>query len=369
MPVLLAPLGLAALLAAVVPLLIHLARRTEERPVAFAALRWLRAAPRPRHRPRFDERWLLALRLLLIGLLAVWLAAPALPGSADRRPVTAFALGTTPDGAGRRLWLASGFPAVEAGEAPAAGASLASLIRDLDARLPAGVPLTLVVPDRLAGLDAERPRLSRRVTWRVVPGSMAEGAAPPAPTLAIRYAPERTGQARWWRAAAAAWGARDGVPQPVGTPLPQGAGPLVWLAGGDLPGDVRRWVERGGTVLLPRDATLAADWTPNWRDDDGTLLAEAARLGRGRVIRLTRELTPAAMPLLLDARFPAMTRDVLEPLPEPARALAREQAPLPGGPAPLEPVRDLRPWLGIALALLWLVERWAATRRARGLTP
>ena len=51
-PTLLLPLGLAALGTILVPLLLHLARRTEQRPTDFAALRWLRQKPRPRHRPK-----------------------------------------------------------------------------------------------------------------------------------------------------------------------------------------------------------------------------------------------------------------------------------------------------------------------------
>ena len=61
-PLLLAPLGLAALAALIVPILIHLRRRTEEVPVDFAALRWLDALPRPRSKLRFDELLLLAVR-------------------------------------------------------------------------------------------------------------------------------------------------------------------------------------------------------------------------------------------------------------------------------------------------------------------
>ena len=83
------PAGLAALAALLLPLLIHLARRDQQGPLDFAALRWLRAEPRPRSRLRFDERLLLALRLLLLALLALWLARPALHGVEDRRPFVA----------------------------------------------------------------------------------------------------------------------------------------------------------------------------------------------------------------------------------------------------------------------------------------
>src|SRR5690606_9148841 len=75
---LLLPAALAALGALLLPLLVHLARRSEQRPTDFAALRWLRRKPRPRRRIRFDERWLLALRLLLLALIALWLARPVL---------------------------------------------------------------------------------------------------------------------------------------------------------------------------------------------------------------------------------------------------------------------------------------------------
>ncbi len=376
MPVLAYPLGLGALAAWIVPLLIHLARRTETQPTDFAALRWLRQKPRPRHRPRFDERVLLAVRLVLVALVALWLARPALPGSADRSPVVAFAPGVRADAAGtaRRLWLAPGFPPVAEGARPnGAGPSgtvpIDSLVRQLDAELPAGVPLTLVVPARLAGMDAERPKLSRPVIWRVAAGDdPAAAAVPRAPDLVVRQAPERAGQLRYWRAVAAAWGSRIAV---AGTdrPVPATARHLVWLAGGELPAEVSRWVERGGSVLVPVDAAVTARFVPVWRDALGMPLAEAAAIGRGRVVRMTRDLTPAAMPELLEAEFPAALRAVLAPLPVPAQVMARDHAPLTGGPMPAEPVRDLRLPLALAIALLWLGERWLATARARGVAP
>ena len=73
---LLAPAALAALVALLLPLLLHLARRDATRPTPFAALRWLRERPRPRRRLRFDDWSLLLVRLLLLGLLALWLAWP-----------------------------------------------------------------------------------------------------------------------------------------------------------------------------------------------------------------------------------------------------------------------------------------------------
>ncbi|KPF78373.1 hypothetical protein IP78_11270, partial [Brevundimonas sp. AAP58] len=85
-PALLFPLGLLALAALAIPLIIHIARRTESRTIAFAALAWLEERPKPRRRLRLDELWLLAARLLLLTLMALWLAQPVLWGVADTRP-------------------------------------------------------------------------------------------------------------------------------------------------------------------------------------------------------------------------------------------------------------------------------------------
>lgn len=180
---LLLPVGLAALAAALLPFLIHLARRSEQRPTVFAALQWLRRKPKPRHRIRFDEWPLLLVRLLLLALLALLLARPALHGAHDHAPWIVVAPGAevpddrAPLAPAHARWhrLEQGFPAFDAAALPAtlppARASVTSLLRELDATLPPGVALTVLVPPVLDGVDGERPRLSRRVEWRVVPAT------------------------------------------------------------------------------------------------------------------------------------------------------------------------------------------------------
>ncbi|HEY0862412.1 MAG TPA: BatA domain-containing protein, partial [Pseudoxanthomonas sp.] len=114
---LLLPAGLAALAALLLPLLLHLARRHEQTPTDFAALRWLRQKPKPRHRIRFDEWPLLLLRLLLLALLALWLARPVLSGWDDARPWVVAVPGVdagvvraqTADARARLHWLAPDF--------------------------------------------------------------------------------------------------------------------------------------------------------------------------------------------------------------------------------------------------------------------
>lgn len=378
------PAALAALGALLIPLAIHLARRSEQRPTAFAALRWLRQKPKPRQRLRIDEWLLLLLRLLLIALLALWLARPVLHGEDDRTPWIvavpgvdiAQARAAATDDAEVR-WLAPRFPAIDV-TPPAGPLPIASLLRQLDAELPRGTPLTFLVPERLSGADGERPRLSRPITWRVVPGAvpMPRHASAAAPSLAVRYAPDRAAGLRYLRAAAIAW-QRPGRPAAfsaasVGAALPADNSVLVWLVPGPLPAPVDSWIRRGGTALVDAatevpasDARFAAS-----HDELGAPLAEEMPLGRGRLIRLTRPLTPAAMPQLLEPDFPRQLREMLAPpAPAPSSVPAADFAPLTGGPAYPQAARELQPWLALLIAALLAVERWFATRRSRRVAP
>lgn len=385
-PALLLPAALAALAALIVPLLIHLARRSEQRPTEFAALRWLRQKPKPRHRIRFDEWPLLWLRLLLLALLALWLARPVLFDSADETPWIAVmpgidvaqVEGSAVDAEARVRWLAPGFPKLE--DKPPGGAlPFASLLRQLDAELPATVALTVVVPEQLQGADALRPQLSRAVQWKVVPGAMpAQKLAPvAAPVLTVRHAPERADAVRYLRAAALAWRPASTTitgfsPAPVGQPLPADSRTLVWLAPGPLPAEIIGWIERGGTALLDVDVAFEfpTGRTVYWRDAVGTPLVEGAALGKGRVLRFTRLFNPSAMPQLLEPDFPRQLREILQaPGPAPSRVMARDYSPLIGGASYAQPPRDLQPWLALLIVLLLFAERWLATRPSRGVAP
>lgn len=380
------PAAFAALVALLVPLLIHLARRSEQRPTDFAALRWLRAKPKPRRRIRFDEWPLLLVRLLLLAALALLLARPVLFGSANDAPWVAVVPGVdlhrvrtlrTAPGA-RMHWLAPGFPPLDAGVPPGA-LPISSLLRELDATLPAGVRLTVVVPARLVGVDAQLPLLGRRVDWRVVPGAMPSPRAipvEPAPAMSIRHAPDRASAVRYLRAAHEAWqlpsqpGAFDAAP--VTQPLAAQSRFLVWLAPGPLPAMVRDWIAKGGIALLDPQAEFAkpANVTTFWRDETGAPLVEGGALGRGRILRLTRALSPQAMPQLLEGDFPERLRALaMTPAPAPARVAAVAHAPSTGGEVLAPPPRELQSWLSWCIALLLLLERWLATGPRRGVAP
>lgn len=374
---LLFPLGLAALASLLVPLVLHLARRTEQRPTDFAALRWLRQKPRPRHRPRFDEQLLLAIRLLLLAGIALVLAQPMLPATDVAEPLIAVAPGATvPSSAtARRVWLAPGFPAIDT-PPPGGRQPIASLIRELDAALPAKAPLTIVVPRIVDGADAERPRLSRAVTWR----SDGEGRAS-APTVAtparpiVRYDAALPGS-RYVAAAVRALGGTDIGDLSAVLPLPDrrsgstGQPPLIWLGAGALPSKVMAVAKDGGTLLVASASTIpAGPSTVIWRDADGSALVEGQPLGRGRILRFTRPLSPPAMPTLLEPDFPRRLADLFAAAPDPGRVPAGAYTPVRGAPAPSPPARPMFPWLAVAVAALFCVERWLATRATRAPSP
>lgn len=391
---LLLPAGLAALAALLLPLLIHLARRSEQRPTAFAALRWLRQKPKPRHRIRFDEWPLLIVRLLLLILLALLLARPVLFGADGEAPWVAVVPGVdlqqaravqAPENA-RRHWLTPGFPSLDASQqdvaASATRASVTSLLRELDANLPQDVALTVLVPAQLDGVDAQRPVLSRRVDWRIVAGTNPKAPATntvPAPVLSVRYASDREAALRYLRAANAAWrepGSRTSASTqdvaPAGQALVEKTKYLVWLVPGPVPQAVSDWTRTGGIALLDAQATLA-DAPPMavlWRDDAGATLVEGAGYGNGRLMRLTRALTPQALPALLEADFPQHLRSLFDaPRPAPARVFATDHVPTTGGPVfPLSP-RDLQPWLLALIALQFVLERWMASGSRHRVAP
>ena len=396
---LLLPIGLAALASLLLPLLVHLARRSEPRTVPFAALRWLRAQPQPQRKHRLEELLLLLVRLLLLAALALLLAQPVLFGKPDRRPWVVVAPQVDIASARRQVrtadarWhrLAPGFPPLDAEQAPASGdaTSFASLLRELDAHLPGGTQLTVVVPQVIDGADAQRPVLSRAVDWQVVAdATVAPSPAAPerignaVPALAVRYSPDRAGSLRYLRASGVAWaavGRSDSAAQggaasnPVSTasldqPLEPQTRRLVWLAPGPVPAAIRDWVEGGGNVLLDAAAQwpgFDADAAIVWRDEAGPL-ARSMHFGRGRVMRLERALVPAAMPGLLEPDFPRQLQSLFAGAPPaPTRVDARDYAPRTGMAAWPERPHPLSPWLVWMVAVLFLFERLLASGRRR----
>ena len=329
---LLHPAGLAALAALAVPIAIHLARRAQERATAFAALRFLGARQPPRQRLRVDELLLLALRLLLIAAIALWLARPVWLGVLGAEATyVAVVPGARPSTA-EAHWLAPGFPRVDS-SAPRAGAT-ASLLRELDAQLPAATTLIVLAPESVEGLDGERPRLRHRIELRIVPRTMAVAAPPGAPTrVALRSAPGMESQARYARAALEAWsvaepGAFELDVQSADAPVGEDTRWLVALGANADAASVRA---RGGVVLTDADVTF----------------------------------DPARNPAVLDADFPATLlarmRGERVPVLAPAQALEPDALDAPAAP----PARALDRWIAMLVAALFVLERVVATWRRR----
>lgn len=376
------PSALFALIALALPVLIHLSRRSQQQRTDFAALRWLQDRFRPRRRPIVQEWLLLAIRLLLLTLLVLFLAIPvrqyasapghwlvAVPGviwpTDDELPA---------EESFNRHWLAPGFPPADR-PAPGLTVPVASLLRELDAKLPAGTRLTVLVPEYVRGWDAELPRLQRAVNWRVVEGRMPESVSQrELPAMALTPDPADAGRARYFRAAYRVWQAhlpeaqRREVPELAADALPPAQTRIwVYLPAGAIPETARRWVRSGGTLMLAPDAAADAG-KPDvlWRAEDGSILLEQQAMGDGRVLQWRQPLNGAQTPQLRDAVFPERLHALLSTVPQPDAMLASMQQPRTGAaPAVPEP-QPLQPWLMMAIVLLFLLERIAATRPNRG---
>lgn len=381
---LLFPAALAALASLLLPLLIHLARREQHTPLSFAALRWLHKQARPRQRIRLNEWPLLLVRLLLLCALVLLLARPQLFGSdADTSAVIAIApalsassLPATLPADTKRVWLAPGFPPADTDSAPPApGQPISSLLRELDATLPAGAALSVAVPARLTGTDGQVPQLSRAVDWHVLPvadeQTHATPQAPTPPTLIVRHDAPAQGVA-YLRAAQRSWHPQQSPDIATDThalPALKTDDWVVWLSDKPLPDAVKEHLRTGGGVLLdarqpPPDNALAI---ARMYARDGTVLIEQmiATDNHSGLLRFTGALQPMQMPLLLEPEFPSQLLHTLQPTAAPDLVEAMDHAPTsgatPGSAAPVELAR----WLIALIVLMLGLERWLASARNR----
>lgn len=377
------PGALAALAALLLPILIHLSRRTQWPRVDFAALRWLQTRLRPRRRPVIEEWLLLLVRLLLLACLALLLAQPVhfrqpaaehwlvvVPGAAWQ------SLDDLPQGEKvRRHWLAPSFPALESPPS-AAPPALSSLLRELDARLPDDAKLTVVLPEILSGVDAERVRLGRAVDWRYAQGRPPEAESPrqPVPALAIRSDAGSAAREAYFRAAYAVW--QDDLAaaarQPIETlgddaQMPRHASLWLDLRNAPLSEAQRRWVAQGGTLILGSGTRLTGTTDTLWRDAQGEPVLVAQASGQGRILQWRRTLDARAMPLLESGDFPARLRALVQTQwLVPDRLRARDFKPVLAKRAQPAAAQALAPWFALAAALLFVLERWLASHRRRG---
>jgi hypothetical protein len=370
---LLAPGALLALAALALPPLLHLRRRSEQQVVRFAALRWLGAGARPRHRIRLEQKLMLALRLALLAVLALLLARPAWrTAAAAGRPwvllmpgLNPAAAQATPDlAAAEGHWLAPGFPLLSTAIPASPITGVFSLLRQLDVELPPGTALQILVPQELTGLDAERPRLQRPLNWQVVPGSPITPSPPKAKTsleLALRYETTQPAATSLVTALATAWrsiGLAVNLEQAQGSAAPDHPVDALFWLGAELPPSLLQWARDGGTLIAaaPAEASDAA-------------MPAAQPLGQGRLLLLAAPLDPAGNPALRDPALPTRMLNLLRrTAAAPDRAPAASVAPRGDTAAAPErqAVQPLDACAAVLAALLFLAERIMALRaRAR----
>jgi hypothetical protein len=168
------PLGLVALTALLVPAAIHL-WRFPQRTVRLGSLKFLEAVARPQlNQWRWRERWLLALRLLLMALLALLLAQPEwrrIPSKPVRWALRA--KDATLTGAAKAEWDALAAKGYEAHSL--VGDDVWSALRESDARVATGSSFVVFTPRKLTALNGERPALAHAtVQWVGVANAMTE---------------------------------------------------------------------------------------------------------------------------------------------------------------------------------------------------
>nr|WP_282452877.1 BatA domain-containing protein [Lysobacter sp. CAU 1642] len=356
------PAGLLASLALLLPILLHRLPRRQSTLRRFAALRYIGQHAAPRQRPRLAEWPLLCLRLLLLAVLTLWLAAPRWldwPGLGLHwrliwPGVSTSSLATLPS-ADRSLWLVPGLPAEPRAAAITDARQSASLLRELATRLPPADRISVVVPEVLEGLDDEVLRLAREVDWVVVAAEVPN-AQRQMPLLAIRGA----APGPWLAAALDAWQAdarlavrldRGGPEQPV----PAEAESLLWIGDAAAP----RWAGAPGPWLqIPHGPDAAPTGQPS--ELFGLHWYPLAQRGA----RLASPLSPQATPAVLDADFPRRLHGLIfqretGPGRAPASAAAPQADPARRDPAPL----DLQELLALLAGLLFIAERWLSSGR------
>lgn len=375
------PSALAALAAIALPLLIHLSRRSEHKPTDFAALRWLSAHRRPQRKWLLQERVLLAIRILLLIALAVFLAQAVRIKQAKPVHWVVVIPGAKPAGvnnlpAGKNVewhWLSPGYPLFEQ-PLPSSTIALSSLLRELDSQLPKTAELTILAPEKLAGLDGERMRISRKVNWLITPGEMKlPDSAKPVKSVkfSIRYDAAHAKNVMYFQAAQRSWQSDKNKSIAADATLLSDVPPskdtvLVWLASGKLPPSIVQWLQQGGTLIAAKELTLPAfnEAFPVWRDAQGAVILRESKMARGRILQWQVPLSPSAMPLLLSTEFPDHLFSILRPKSESINSgFALQQTPEKSAMLWPERPEPLWPWLLWAIVFLFIVERWFSGRK------
>ena len=375
------PLGLFALGAVAVPLLVHL-RRRPLRVVRVGSLRPFLAHPRPSRARNLRDWPMLLLRCALLVALALAFAGlqwmprtvpPArwcllLPGTSLQDSHLQAWQARLAAGFEAR-WLAPGFPRITDPTNPTdptdrtdqtdqtdrtdqtdqtdqteanPRAPVWSLLGEADQQLTAGSEAWVFGPTWTSLFEGQRPTLARvRIYWQDVPTPPPVLAPPTAPRVAILHGPGRTLDASYLRAALQAMGASivsNEVPSWIfqlgSAPLPR---PLAELERHgvrivrDAPEDaepriVARWIDVGTETVALRQRSTAGSGAPLFRDSHGEPWLTEERQGSVVLWHVAFRFHPDWTDWPLDGAFPAWWQAQLQPAPPTTAPIAPEQA-------------------------------------------
>lgn len=399
---LLAPWALVALVALVIPLVIHWQRGRPRRTVPFAPRHLVPQTASPQRRRTLEALLLLALRCLLLAALALLLAVPIVRDAPGAATFVHPGISLTLPDAGAR-WLAPGFPSLA--QRPVEGwqrTSIASLVRELDARLPADVPLELIVPAQGLVLDDARPITARTVHIRAVDGAAERAALGKALTIEVldlSAATSGTGPAAGptdLSALLAAFGSAASSADALSVRLvdepsaSRNSDPRSLLVARErtdreLPGSVLQFAERGGRVLefagssgpgvaplsagIEAEAFLAVIQAKRRvvGDRGGWIATLPWRYDRRELPLLIQDDWPSVLAAAFgrSVPLPAVGRSVdLEPL-APSTASSGRLRGSAANRLPLVSQQRFDDWLKWIIALLFVAERALAWRLGR----
>lgn len=394
-----APLGLLALGALLVPLVLHLVRRPPQI-VRVGSLRFLEKDRRPVRSLRWHRWLLLLLRCALLAALAFALAGAAWqPRTAAPARWLLLVPGTVLDPVARATWdrlraegyaprlLAADFPLLKATPPTEAPVDAWSLLREADLAVPAGSRAHVFGPTSSTLFRGSRPELARlAVTWHGTAAAPQSSPPPtPAPRVALVAAANRPDDARYLRALFTALGASvvtdatadwvfhlGDVPLPPALAAATARGAVLVTDAPDTTPTravVRTFSAGADGLRLHRRSDLSAGAALQ-RDSAGEPWLTETRSGTGRHWRFAFRFHPDWTDWPLRGAWAAWWRAQLAPPPETAPPLALEQAapayvPVSlSGPATSTSLAriDLRPWAWWLALLLFAVERTLSLR-------
>lgn len=391
------PLGLFALGAVAVPIVIHLRRRPRA-VVRVGSLRPFLAHQRP-SRAHILQNWpIFLLRCALLVALALAFAGlrwtPRTPSPARwclLLPGTPLQDAHLQDWTLRLQegfeprWLAPDFPSIADptnSPTPSARAPVWLLLSEADQRLAAGSEAWVFGPTWTSLFEGRRPSLANlRIQWHAVPTPPPVLPQPSAPRVGIVHSPDRSLDAGYVRAALQAMGASivsNEVPSWIfqlgSAPLPrpwaelarQGVRIVRDAPEGAETEIVSRRIDVGSQTVNLRQRVVAGPGVPVFRDSQGDPWLTEERYGSHVLWHVAFRFHPAWTDWPLEGAFPAWWREHLQPGPPDTAAIAPEQAtprfvPDPTGEVSAtlqQPVpNDLRAGCWLLGAALFFVER------------